>query len=157
MKKAIRLTMVSLILIGSSQGFAETEDDISIMINQGKIEAAMRAQEDSSVDIDNMDEGKIEATMLMNTKIMLEESDQNADRIRVLSDKIAETMDDSQGLLHALGQYESQATFTASEMKKIAKKMDNMRGDSLFEAYNKVSELNSEVRELAKEAATLAK
>lgn len=99
MKKVITLLIISSLILGAfSTAFADETDDISMMITEGKIQAAMNQQEIANGQVSFKNQ-----ILIVNSTVR--------SKILVLQDRIAiyteSTDESSNGALSALGQVES--------------------------------------------------
>lgn len=130
MKRAIKHTLATILLLTSFNSFAMSESDRDSL---------------------DMMEGKIAATATMNMQILIEDSQKQIDEIKIMGELIGQSMEDSHGLLKFIGEKETFAEMALNEMKILVKKKETMSVDGLIKAQTKISALAGEIRAMNEE------
>jgi hypothetical protein len=106
------------------------------------------AEEFDDVMMENT-EGKMEAAALGQIRFMIEDSEQRTQEIGQIEDEVGTTMDNSNGLLKALGEKEAIASAANNKIKRIKAqvKMHMLEGEAVFTVYDQVTVLHDKVVE----------
>lgn len=102
-------------------------------------------------------EGKFQGQALTGAISMQKEADSLLEEIISLDEQIGTTMAESGGLVKALGEKETQATTAKARIDAVVKIMENSSStDQLMNGFTEIETLTKEIRDLNKEAKTLA-
>lgn len=107
---------------------------------------------------DEISEGKMQGHALMSAMDMQKEVAQLVKEIGALEDQVGTTMEESGGLIKALGEKETLATEAKLKIDAIVQILDQSSNtDEILVGFTDVRTLTDQVRELAKDARGLVK
>jgi len=107
---------------------------------------------------DEISEGKMQGHALMSAIDMQKESAALLKEIIAIEDEVGMTMEESGGLIKALGEKETMATEAKQKIDTIVQILDKSSNtDEILVGFTDVRTLTEKIRELAKEARDLVK